>query len=241
MYGNFWQVFASLDECVRTGNNAYQLLYGLEGSFAYYEKHPDKAHVFDAAMSSLSAITGPAVASSYDFAAVDRVVDIGGGHGKVLASILKKHPRLLGVLFDLPRVVEGAASFLTAEGIADRCEVVGGDMFESVPTGCDIYLLSHIIHGWDDERAIKVLQTCRRAMASTAKLIILDRVMPERVQPDPMVQAKVLVDLVMMVGTSGGRERTESEFQALLTAAGLRLQHVTPMPTTDSLVVAGPV
>jgi hypothetical protein len=240
MYGNFWPGFASLAECVKTGKNAYEILFGLEGSFAYYEKHPDKARVFDAAMSALSALTGPAAARSYDFAGVSRVIDIGGGHGKVLASILKEHPRLHGVLFDLPRVVEGAAPFLAGEGLAGRCEVVSGDMFASVPSGCDLYLLSHIIHDWDDERAIKVLQSCRRAMGQSARLLILDRVMPERVLPDPMVQGQILTDLVMMVATVGGRERTASEFQALLEAAGLRLQRIIAMPTADSLVEAMP-
>jgi hypothetical protein len=118
--------------------------------------------------------------------------------------------------------------------------VVGGDMFVSVPAGGDLYMLSHIIHDWDDERATKVLQSCRRAMGPGAKLVILDRVMPERMQPDPIVQRNVLVDLVMMVATSGGRERTASEFQAILGKAGLQLQRVIPMPTADSLVEATP-
>ena len=235
---NFWQTFASLGECVKTGQNAYQILYGLESSFAYYERHPDLARIFDDGMSAASALVGSAAAEAYDFAGIGRVVDVGGGHGKVLASILKAHPNLRGTLFDLPRVVEGASPFLVKEGVADRCEAVGGDMFVSVPDGGDLYLLSHVIHDWDDQRATNVLQACRRAMAPAAKLLILDRVMPERIEPNPIVQGNVLLDLRMMVGTGGGRERTAGEFEILLSTAGLRLVRVIPTRAPVSIVEA---
>jgi hypothetical protein len=225
----FWQRFASLAECIRTGKNAFEILYGLDGGFAYLETHPELARVFDDAMSAISAFTGPAVARAYDFASIDQIVDVGGGHGRVLASILKEHPKLRGVLFDLPRVVEGAPSFLAKEGVAERCEVVGGDMFVSVPQGGDVYMLSHVIHDWDDEHSIRILQACRRAMSSAAKLLILDRVMPEQIRPDLITQGNVRIDLVMMTGTTGGCERTATEFQTILDAAGLRLRRVIPM------------
>ena len=223
---NWWQAFASLDECIKTGQNAYRILHGLESSFAYYEKHPDAARIFDDAMSANSALVGAIAAQAYDFAGIGRVVDVGGGQGKVLASILKAHPNLRGTLFDLPRVAEGASAFLAKEGVADRCEALGGDMFVSVPGGGDLYLLSHVIHDWDDQHATKALQACRRAMVPTAKLLILDRVMPERIEPNPMTQGNVLLDLRMMVGTAGGRERTTAEFETLLSDAGLRLSRV---------------
>jgi hypothetical protein len=238
---SWWQAFGALDACVRTGQNAYRILHGLESSFAYYEKHPDAARVFDDAMSANSALVGATAARAYDFSGVGRVVDVGGGHGKVLASILKAHPSLTGVLFDLPRVVEGAPAFLAREGVADRCEAAGGDMFVSVPAGGDVYVLSHVIHDWDDEHSIKVLQTCRRAMAPSAKLLILDRVMPERIEPSPMVQGYVLLDLRMMVGTVGGRERTADEFKSLLGAANLELARVIPTPAPVSVIEAAPV
>jgi hypothetical protein len=155
----WWQVFGGLEACVRTGQNAYQVLSGLESSFAYYAKHPDEARVFDDAMSANSALVGATAAKTYDFSAASRIVDVGGGQGKVLASVLKAHSNLRGILFDLPRVVAGAPEFLTKEGVADRCEAIGGDMFVSVPTGGDVYVLSHIIHDWDDEHSVKILQT----------------------------------------------------------------------------------
>jgi SAM-dependent methyltransferase len=240
-HDNFWQRFANLAECIKTGQNAYQILYGLPSTFAYLESHPELARVFDDAMSAVSAFTGPAVARAYDFAAIDRIVDVGGGHGRVLASILKEHPKLRGILFDLPRVIEGAPSFLARAGVADRCEVVGGDMFASVPAGGDVYMLSHVIHDWDDECSIKILQACRRAMSPGAKLVIVDRVMPGQIRADLMAQGNARIDLVMMTGTTGGRERTATEFQTILDAAGLRLQRVIPTRTADSLVEAAPV
>jgi hypothetical protein len=238
---SFWQTFASLDACIKTGQNAYQILHGLESSFAYYEKHPDVARVFDDAMSAGSALIGATAARTYDFSGIGRVVDVGGGHGKVLASILKANPNLRGTLFDLPRVAEGASALLAKEGVADRCESVGGDMFASVPAGGDVYLLSHVIHDWDDAHAVKVLQVCRRAMAPMAKLLILDRVMPERIDPNPIVQGNVMLDLRMLVGTVGGRERTTEEFKSLLNAADLRLTRVIPTPAPVSIVEATPV
>ena len=237
----FWQAFGSLDTCVKTGQNAYQILHGIESSFAYYEKHPDAARIFDDAMSAGSALVGATAAKAYDFSGMGQVVDVGGGHGKVLASILKAHPNLRGILFDLPRVAEGASAFLAKEGVADRCETKGGDMFDSVPAGADLYLLSHVIHDWDDHQATQVLRVCRRAMAPSAKLLILDRVMPERVEPNPMVQGNVLLDLRMMVGTVGGRERTAEEFRSLLSAANLQLARVIPTPAPVSVIEATPV
>ena len=189
----------------------------------------------------LVSITGQAVAEAYDFGGVGRVVDIAGGRGKMLASILKAHPQLRGTLFDLPRVVENALGLLVTEGVADRCEIVGGDMFTSVPPGGDLYLLAHVIHDWDDPRAIEVLRSCRHAMGPKAKLLIIDRAMPERVEASPLAQSNALADLTMMMFTGGGRERTANQFEALVSATGLRLERVIPMPILDSLIEATPL
>jgi O-methyltransferase domain/Dimerisation domain len=237
---NFWQTFASLSECVKTGQNAYQILYGLDCSFDYYEEHPELARIFDDAMSTVSGFVGSAIARTYDFTRIHHVIDVGGGHGKILASILGSHPHLRGTVFDLPRVVEGAPSLLAREGVAHRCKTVAGDMFSSIPVGGDLYLLCNVIHDWDDEHATKVLRACSQAMAVGAKLVMLERVMPERIEPRPMVQANVLLDLRMLVGTCGGRERTERELDDLLGTARLRLSRIlaTGMPT--SIVEASP-
>jgi hypothetical protein len=243
LYGSetFWQTSASLVECVRTGKNAFQLVHGMESIFAYLEKQGNLARIFDDAMANRSSITGQAVAESYNFGGVGRVVDVAGGRGKMLASILKAHPRLHGILLDLPRVVENALGLLVTEGVADRCEIVGGDMFASVPPDGDVYLLARVIHDWDDPRAIEVLSSCSRAMGPKAKLLIIDRAMPERVEPSPRAQSNALADLTMMMFTGGGRERTAKQFEALLTATGLRLERVIPMPILDSLIEATPM
>jgi hypothetical protein len=148
---SIWPAFESLADCVRTGKNHFEIRHGVEGPFAFLARHPEQARIFNDAMSALSAATGSAVANAYDFAGMKCVVDVGGGHGIVFASILKAHPHLRGILLDVPSVVEGALPLLTREGVSNRCEVVGGDMFARVPAGGDVYLLSHIVHDWDDE------------------------------------------------------------------------------------------
>jgi hypothetical protein len=235
-----WQACSRLAECVRTGENAYRLLHGVDNLFPYLDEDPDQARIFDAGQSAGSAVIGSIAAQAYDFSGIRRVVDVGGGHGKVLASVLKAHPGLRGTLFDLPRVVEGAAASLAAEGVADRCEAVGGDMFQAVPAGGDLYLLSHVIHDWGDADAVRVLQSCRRAMQAEAKLVILDRVMPERIEPSLAAQAHVLSDLTMMIAHGGARERTATEFEGLLGAAGLELLRIVPTRAPVSLIEAAP-
>lgn len=138
MFGSdiFWQASASHGECVRTGKNAFQILHGMRAIFDYLEEDQDLASVFDRAMSGRSALTGPVAARAYDFMPIRHVVDVAGGQGKMLASILKAHPHLRGTLYDLPRVAESASVFLAKEGIADRCEVVGGDMFRTRVEPC---------------------------------------------------------------------------------------------------------
>lgn len=242
MFGSdvFWQTAISLGECVRTGRNAFELLHGTRAIFDYLEKDQDLAHVFDEAMSGRSALTGLAAARAYDFAAIEHVVDVAGGQGKMLASILKAHSHLRGTLYDLPRVTESASAFLAQEGIADRCEVRGGDMFVSVPAGGDLYLLSRVIHDWDDPRATDILRSCRQAMATNAKLLIVDRVLPQQVQAGPMAQSHAVLDLTMMLWTAGGRERTAEEFEAIVQPAGLRIDRIIPMSIPDSLLEVRP-
>jgi hypothetical protein len=180
------------------------------------------------------------VARAYDFRRIKRLVDVAGGQGKMLASILKTHPHLHGTLYDLPRVANGASQFLAQEGIADRCKVVGGDVFTSVPAGGDLYLLSRVIHDWDDLRATEILRSCRRAMAPEARLLILDRVVPEQIQPGPLTQSHAMLDLTMMLWTAGGRERTAQEFEAMMKRAGLRLVRIISMSIPDSLLELTP-
>jgi hypothetical protein len=240
MYGSdsSWEACGRLAECIRTGKTAYRILHGVDNLFPYLDKDPQQARIFDAGQSASAALVGAIAAQAYDFSGVGRVVDVGGGRGTVLASILKAHPGLRGTLIDLPRVAQGAAAHFLEEGLADRAEAVGGDMFEGVPAGGDLYLLSHVIHDWGDDDSIRILRSCRRAMTAGAKLVILDRVMPERIEPSLEVQVKVVQDITMMIAHGSARERTAREFEALLDAAGLRLRGILPTPAPVSLVEA---
>lgn len=241
MYGHadFLRTWGELEHCVRTGETAAKLLFGADNAFARYAADPDLGAAFNAGMTVLSAIVADAVVAAYDFSDLSPVVDVGGGQGRLIAAVLRANPSLHGVLFDLPYVVEGAGPVLAEAGVADRCEAVGGDMFEAVPAGGALYLLKSVVHDWDDGRATAVLAQCRRAMAGRreARLLLVERVLPNRIEPAPVVQSQALSDLNMLVRT-GGRERTEGEFDALLDVAGLRLLRVIPTETPVSLIEA---
>src|SRR5205823_5062894 len=143
--------------------------------------------------------------------------------------ILRRHPSARGVLFDLPQVVEQAKEVLPEAGVADRCEVVGGDFFREVPSGGDAYVLKVVIHDWDDQRARTILSNCRKAMGEGGRLLVVERIIPERLEPTFVDQRGTLMDLNMLV-LSGGRERTEAEFKKLLESAAFTLQRLFPTP-----------
>lgn len=212
-----WKPFGALGEAVQTGQPSFERVYGAP-FFEYLAGHPDDAAVFNAAMSSspdhLAAIVG-----AYDFSKFERIIDVGGGHGLLLAGILSANPRLRGVLYDLPGVVAGSSA-LRQEPIRRRCEIIGGDFFRDVPAGADAYILKGIIHDWNDEAALKILKNCRRAIRPDGTLLLAETVLTPSSDP-----ATALMDMLMMVITSG-RERTESEFRSLLQEAGFSMVQV---------------
>ncbi|MBI1983390.1 MAG: methyltransferase [Acidobacteria bacterium] len=226
--------WGELLDSVRTGRAAFDRAYGT-GFFAYLTKHPASGETFHAAMAELAALHAPALLAVYDFSAFTRVVDVGGGSGALLAAILGAHPALRGVVFDSPEAIEIARERLAVAGLADHAEAVAGDFFESVPGGGDLYILRQIIHDWDDARAMRILTHCRHAMAAPAKLLIFEHVVP----PGGGTSFAKLLDLNMIV-ISGGRERTEEEFRALLDAAGFRLARLIPTPAMLSVLEAAP-
>jgi hypothetical protein len=168
---SLWRPWGHLLHTVRTGETAFHHAHGV-GLFDYLAGHPEVARVFDDAMSAQSVVQGPLVATTYDFSRMSLVVDVGGGQGRLLATILERYPRLRGILFDRPHVVEGARQILNAAGVVDRCELVGGSFFDAVPAGGDAYLLRHIIHNWEDDQAVAILTNCRRAMATGARVLL---------------------------------------------------------------------
>jgi len=221
-----WTSWGDLLTTVRTGETALHRVFKTD-SFEYFVDHPEEGAVFDEAMGSFTAMTSIAVAAAYDFSSMRKVVDVGGGQGALLAGILRANPKLHGVVFDLPRLAEGARREIAAAGLADRCEFVGGDFFETVPAGADAYMLKHVIHDWDDAKATRILRTCRGAMGPDAKLLIVEGVYPPRIDGSIESQGAARNDVNMMVCT-GGRQRSEAEFRTLYEEAGLRLTRIVP-------------
>jgi hypothetical protein len=201
-------------------------------------EHPEEAANFDAAMGAFTAQIATAVAAAYDFSGFRRVVDVGGGNGALLVGILRAHPSLKGTLFDLPQVVERARPRLREIGLGDRCEAMGGDVFAEVPGGADAYLLKHVIHDWDDDSAVAILQNCCKAMSPAAKLLIIEGVYPRCVDQSEASRGAAANDVNMMVCT-GGRQRSEAEFRSLYSAAGFVLSRIISTDMAFASIIEG--
>jgi hypothetical protein len=226
------QVWADLLESVRTGTPAFDRVHGRE-AFDYFAANPDDGATLNNAMTAASAqFIAPAV-GAYDFGSFGTVVDVGGGHGALLAAVLAAGPRVHGVLYDQPHVIAGAGRPLEEAGVADRCELIGGDFFQSVPPGGDAYLLSNVIHDWDDDRSVQILANCRAAMNADGRVLLGEAVLPDGPEPHPATW----IDLEMLV-MGAGRQRTEEEYRALFRRAGLRLTRVVPSHEMFDLVEA---
>jgi len=228
-----WQVWGALLHSVETGEPTYQHVFGLTG-WDYRAQHPEAAALFNNFMTESTASLAPTVAAAYDFSATSTLVDVGGGHGQMLASILQAYPTLHGLLFDLPHVVKGAPRLLEVAGVSDRCEVMGGDAFTGVPADYDTYLLSRVIHDWDNERAIAILTRCQQAMKPQGKVLLVERVIPTDRTPELLV----LESDVNMLVAPGGKERTVAEYRALLGAADFELTQIIPVQTPYNILEA---
>lgn len=225
-----FEMWAELPYSIQTGKPAAPHQLGMPW-FDWLEQHPLKGKEFHDAMTSLSAGAVAAVVAAYDFCGVRKLVDVGGGHGLLLASVLSKYPGMRGVLYDAPAVVPGAAEVLAAHGVADRCETVGGDFLRSVPGGGDAYILKHIIHDWSDEECVTILSHCRAGMKAGGKVLIVEMVVPA---PNVHAISKFL-DLEMLLFLTG-RERTESEYRDLLERAGFEFSRIVPTPSPYSVI-----
>jgi hypothetical protein len=226
-----YRAWGDLLHGVQTGGSSFEHIYGMN-LFDYLAQNPESAKIFDESMTNLSAIESAAIAASYDFSSIQTLVDVAGGEGLLIASILKSNPTLKGVLFDRPYVIERAKRFLEAEGVLERCQLAGGNFFESVPEGGDAYILKHIIHDWDDERAIAILKQCHKVMPDNGKVLVAEQVIPPGNEP---FMGKLL-DLHMLVMAPGGRERTEAEYRALFEKAGFKLTRIVPTQREVSIV-----
>ena len=194
-------------------------------AFQFFAKYPEEAAVFNEGIMAGSAETAAAVAAAYDFSPFGAIVDVGGGYGVLLTTILAENPRLRGILFDLPHLAEGAKTRIEAAGLVNRCEFVAGDFFEGVPCGADAYILKSVMHDWEDRHGATILRNIHDAMSKKGRLLLVEMTFPARVDQTPMSQIIAGSDINMMVNV-GGRERTEVEFNALLDAAGFRMTRI---------------
>ena len=229
-----WPVWGNLLHSVRTGRTARELVSGQLG-YAHIENDPQAALIFNHAMVGITGLIASAVVRAYDFSAAKTVVDIGGGYGVLLTAILSANTEVTGIVFDLPHAMDGAAKLTADAGVAQRVSLISGDFFSRVPEGADIYLLKSVLHNWDDERSSVILACCRRAMATGAKLVLVERIMPAHVQNAIADQAVVRADLNMLVGL-GGRERSAAEFTALLAGAGFMATKLMPAAYDFSVI-----
>lgn len=231
-----WQSWGDLGWSLRTGEPAFNRVTGMP-LFEYLGRNPDKAATFGGAMSRVTQDMAPGILAAFDFSRFETIVDVGGGNGTLLSEILKAVPQARGVLLDLPSGVAQAPQVLEAAGVADRCQVVAGDFFDSVPEGGDAYLMKSTLHDWDDDRAVAILRNCREAMGPGGRVLIVEPVIPDLVTPE--IIESLMIDLYMLV-SPGGRERTEAEYADLLTRAGFTLATVTgPIAPFNTHVVEG--
>jgi hypothetical protein len=228
-----FRTYANLLDSVTTGKPAVDTTVGMP-VFEYLAKNPDYSKVFNDAMTALSAPVIAAALEAYDFGQIGVLVDVAGGHGEVLLSILKKHANIRGVLTDVGHVIDGAKPRIAAAGLADRCQAVPCDFFRAVPEGGDAYIMKHIIHDWDDGRATTILKNIASAMgAKRGKVILLESVIAAGSAPD---FGKFLD--IEMLAMPGGRERSADEFRALFAGAGFELTRVVPTKSPLSVVEA---
>lgn len=231
----FYRAFGEILHTVRTGETGRSKALGMDG-WEYLRQHPEMARLFDDAMTNMSALAAPDIASAYNFLQWGSIMDIGGGNGVLLAAILRAHPKLRGVLGDQQHVLDRAKErgFLAGQ-LETRCSMQVCDLFSSIPTGCRAYLMKSVIHDWNDEDSARILRNCRNAVPKDGALLLVEHVLAEGDTPS---RGK-FIDVTMMIVT-GGRERTIPEYSSLLSAAGFRLTHVVTTASGFSVIEALP-
>ena len=234
-----WPSWGQMLHSIRTGETAFAKVHGCE-IFEYMQKDANFAAIFNQAMTESSAAVAEETVASYDFSRFATIVDVGGGQGWLLSAILIATPAARGILFDLPHVIDAARPVVAERGVANRCELVKGSFFESVPAGGNAYIMRGIIHDWNDDDATKILRNVRDVIPPDGRVIVLDRVLPERVTAgDAALQFGTLMDLNMLVNVTG-LERTEDQFRKLFAASGFRLASQRTTPSGRNIVEGVP-
>jgi hypothetical protein len=222
MFGDEWttRAYEHFTECLRTGKDGVSQAYG-KHVFDLLAERPEQLANFQAAMTSSSTLAGKAVTDAYDFSGIKRLADVGGGHGALLAAILRRYPAMQGVLFDRAEIVAGVPKDQFA-GCEDRAAIEAGSFFERVPDGCDAYIMKHIIHDWSDEHCRTILMLMRQKLPKDGRVLLCEMVVTDEPGPTPAKQ----LDIEMLVMTVGGKERTREEFAELFASSGLRLNRI---------------
>jgi hypothetical protein len=230
-----WASWGELLYSVQTGKPAFDRLHGMN-YWEYLDANPEAGAIFNQHLAAVRPERHDAVVAAYDFSAIRTLVDVGGGYGQLLAAVLRACPDLRGVLFDLPSAVEQAGTTLASAGVAERCELVGGDMFTAeLPRG-DAYVLSNVIHDWGDDQSDTILRNCRKATSRDARMLLIEQVMT----PGSTPISTLLNDINMLRSLPGGRQRTEPEFGEMLGRAGFRLTRVIPTASDASILECAP-
>lgn len=231
LYGEewLWKAYAQLLYSVEQGKQAFEFVHG-QTMYSYLEQHAPASVAFNNAMSDFSHTESEAISNAYNFSSVHTIVDIGGGHGALVSSLLKTNPQLSAIVFDLPEVVNNMTANSTAKQDLP-ISYVPGDFFREVPAGGDVYLLKSVLHNWDEKNCISILQNCRQAMSTDARLLIIERIIPDENEKS---EAK-LFDINMLVMT-GGQERTVEEYKKMLKKAVFNLLNVVPTSSPVSIL-----
>jgi hypothetical protein len=227
-----YQACGNLLHSIQTGSPAFNNAFGAS-LFDYLGQNVAAADAFNQGMTNASSMLAYAVLMAYDFAGISSIIDIGGGQGKLLEKILQFNPDMRGTVFDMASTIERANQQPGTNERRRRCSYVAGDFFSSVPQGADAYVLSSVIHDWDDNRAITILRNCRSAMTKNSKILLVEMIVPDAASPS----FSKLIDLNMLV-MNGGRERTRGEFCALLSAADYKLTRIVPTMAPQSVIEA---
>lgn len=233
--GPIFTAFSGLLHSLQTGDPAFPVVHGTS-PYRYFATHPADRAAFAEAMGDWNRQLGLGLLAARDFSNARRVVDVGGSYGHLLAHLLANCPQAEGVLLDLPDIANGARERMRSLGLHDRCKVIGGDFFDSVPEGGDLYLMSWILHNWSDGDCVRILRNCRRAMTGSSRLLTIDHV----IQPGNERDFGRTSDLAMMVAF-GGQERSEDQFRDLLREGGFRLISLTPLSVPVSLLESAPI
>lgn len=234
-----WRAYGHFVDGLRTGEPGFLRAHGC-GFWEYLERHPQAGALINDSMSAAASFVAGAFVRSYDLDGIERLVDVGGGYGVLVRAVLEAHPHMQAALFDLPGVIEGARARLADCGVADRCQVIAGNFFDAVPAGGDAYVLSWVLHDWNDDAAVRILASCRAAIGDAGRLLAIELVVPSREQrASPEVEWLVRTTDLEMLAVVGGRERTPAEYSELYAAAGFQLTRILPLQPSAWSVIEG--